>query len=117
MKLAADIVIGVVAALHLWFMVLEIFLWDTPFGRRTFAMSVEQAAATKTLAMNQGLYNGFLAAGLVWSLLLGPGAFAMKLFFLLCVFGAGIFGALTASRKIFWIQAMPAGVALILLHL
>ena len=116
MKLAADIVVGVVALLHLWFMVLEIFLWDKPFGLRAFAMSPEQAAATKTLAMNQGLYNGFLAAGLAWSLLLGPAGFAMKLFFLLCVFGAGIFGSLTASRKIFWIQAMPAGVALILLH-
>jgi putative membrane protein len=117
MKLAADVVTGLVALLHLWFMVLEIFLWDKPFGRRAFAMSVEQAAATKTLAMNQGLYNGFLAAGLAWALILGPSGFAMKLFFLLCVFGAGIFGALTASRKIFWIQAMPAGVALILLHL
>ncbi|MGE5641189.1 MAG: DUF1304 domain-containing protein [Clostridia bacterium] len=117
MKLAADIVIGIVALLHLWFMVLEMFLWDKPFGRRTFAMSVEQAAATKTLAMNQGLYNGFLAAGLAWALALGPAGYAVKAFFLLCVLVAGVFGALTASRKILWIQAMPAGVALVLLHL
>ncbi len=117
MSTAANVLTALVALLHAWFLVLEMFLWDTPYGRRTFALTEEKARATKALAMNQGLYNGFLAAGLVWSLALGPTSFAMKLFFLLCVFGAGIFGALTASRKIFWIQAMPAGVALILLHL
>src|SRR5262249_42541592 len=116
MKLAADIVIAIVALLHVWFLVLEMFLWTTPYGRKTFAMSAEQAAATRTLAMNQGLYNGFLAAGLFWGLLVGGGAgYAIKLFFLSCVFVAGVFGALTASRKILFVQALPALVALALL--
>src|SRR4051812_1964670 len=116
MRIAADVIIAIVALLHVYFMVLEMFLWDTPYGRRTFAMSAEKSAATKQLAMNQGLYNGFLAAGLAWGLALGPAGFAVKLFFLSCVFVAGVFGALTASRKILWVQAMPALIALVLLH-
>jgi putative membrane protein len=115
MKTAADVAIAVVALLHVWFLVLEMFLWDKPLGRRTFGMSAEKAAATKPLAMNQGLYNGFLAAGLVWGLLLGPAGYAIKVFFLACVVVAGVFGAITASRKILWVQALPACVALGLL--
>jgi putative membrane protein len=115
MKTAADVAIAVVALLHVWFLVLEMFLWDKPLGRRTFGMSAEKAAATKPLAMNQGLYNGFLAAGLVWGLLLGPAGYAIKVFFLACVVVAGAFGAITASRKILWVQALPACVALGLL--
>jgi putative membrane protein len=117
MKTAADILVAVVALLHVYFLVLEMFLWDKPFGRRTFGMTPEKAAATKSLAMNQGLYNGFLAAGLVWGLALGPAGFGIKVFFLACVIVAGIFGALTASRKILWVQAAPAAAALGLLLL
>lgn len=108
MRLAAEILTGLVALLHLYFLVLEMFLWDKPLGRRTFRMSPEQAAATKTLAANQGLYNGFLAAGLAWGLWLGAGGDPVKLFFLGCVAVAGAYGAATVSRRIFWIQAMPA---------
>ena len=115
MKIIADVAIGVVALLHVYFLVLEMFLWDKPFGLRTFGMTPEQAAATKSLAMNQGLYNGFLAAGLIWGLALGPAGLGLKVFFLACVIVAGIFGALTASRKILWVQAAPAAVALGLL--
>jgi putative membrane protein len=112
MQTAASIVVAIVALLHLYFLVLEMFLWDKPFGMKTFGMTPEKAAATKQLAMNQGLYNGFLAAGLVWGLALGPAGFAVTVFFLICVIVAGIFGALTASRKILWVQALPAAVAL-----
>jgi putative membrane protein len=112
---AANVVIAVVALLHAYFLVLEMFLWDKPYGRKTFGMSEEKAATTKSLAMNQGLYNGFLAAGLVWGLLLGPAGYAIKIFFLVCVIIAGVFGAITASRKILWVQAVPACVALGLL--
>jgi putative membrane protein len=117
MKTIADVAIGAVALLHVYFLVLEMFLWDKPFGLRTFGMTPEKAAASKSLAMNQGLYNGFLAAGLIWGLTLGPAGFGVKFFFLACVFIAGIFGAITASRKILWVQAIPAGVALELLLL
>lgn len=109
--LAADLAVLIVALLHLWFLVLEMFLWDKPFGRRTFRMSPENAAATKQLAMNQGLYNGFLAAGLLWGLLAGDD---VKIFFLACVIAAGVFGALTASRAILWVQALPGLLALLL---
>src|ERR1041384_4211171 len=100
MSPAANIVIAVVALLHVYFLVLEMFLWDKPFGLRTFGMTAAKAEVTKSLAMNQGLYNGFLAAGLAWGLALGPAGFAIKAFFLGCVIVAGIFGAVTASRKI-----------------
>jgi putative membrane protein len=112
--LAANIAVILVAALHVWFLVLEMFLWDKPLGLRTFRMSAEQAAATKPLAMNQGLYNGFLAAGLLWGLAAGA---HVQVFFLACVIVAGVFGALTASRKILWIQAVPALIALVLVLL
>jgi putative membrane protein len=107
----ADLAVVIVALLHLYFLVLEMFLWDKPFGRRTFGMSKEQAEITKPLAMNQGLYNGFLAAGLLWGLAAGA---PVKVFFLACVIVAGVFGALTASRKILWVQALPGAIALAL---
>src|SRR3954467_3328706 len=112
MKTAAEIVVAIVALLHVYFMVLEMFLWDTPYGRKTFAMTQEKAAATKQLAMNQGLYNGFLAAGLLWGLAAGA---PVQVFFLACVIVAGVFGALPASRKILWVQALPGAIALALL--
>jgi len=112
MQAAANVVVALVALLHLYFLVLEMFLWDKPYGMKTFGMTPERAAATKPLAMNQGLYNGFLAAGLIWGLALGAAGFAVTVFFLVCVVIAGVFGALTASRKILWIQALPAAIAL-----
>ncbi|MGB7481547.1 MAG: DUF1304 domain-containing protein [Burkholderiaceae bacterium] len=116
-ELAANFVVAVLAALHLYFLVLEMFLWDKPAGRRAFGLTPEFAAATKALAANQGLYNGFLAAGLVWGLWLGAGGFAVKLFFTGCIVVAGLFGAATASRKILFVQALPALLALSLLLL
>jgi putative membrane protein len=117
MSVAATVLIAIVALLHAYFLVLEMFLWTTPAGRRAFGLSAEFAQQSKALAANQGLYNGFLAAGLVWGLLLGNGGFEVKIFFLACVLVAGIFGGFTVSRKILWIQALPALIALVLLHL
>ena len=118
MSIAANIVIAVIALLHLWFLILEMFLWTKPAGRRAFGITAEFAEQSKALAANQGLYNGFLAAGLVWGLCLSGGAgFHVKLFFLTCVLIAGIFGGLTVGRKILWIQALPALIALVLIHL
>ena len=114
MKTAADIAVALVALLHVWFLVLEIFLWDKPRGLRTFGLTPEFAAASKSLAANQGLYNGFLAAGLAWGLALGAAGDSIKVFFLACVIVAGVFGAITASRKILWVQAFPGAVALAL---
>ncbi|HSN01104.1 MAG TPA: DUF1304 domain-containing protein [Rudaea sp.] len=116
MHLAADFVVAFVALLHAWFLVLEMFLWTKPLGRRVFQLTPEFAAASKKLAMNQGLYNGFLVAGLVWGL--ASGDFHVKIFFLACVFVAGVFGAWSlGNRKVFFVQAFPALMALILLHL
>src|SRR5262245_46201316 len=112
MTLAANILVGLVALLHLYFLVLEMFLWDKPKGMKTFGLTPEKAAITKSLAMNQGLYNGFLAAGLAWGLC--ANAFDFKVFFLVCVIAAGVFGAVTASKKILWVQAVPGLVALAL---
>lgn len=109
MPIAADIVIALIALLHLYFLVLEMFLWDKPAGRRAFGLSPEFAAQSRVLAANQGLYNGFLAAGLLWGLYLGGAGLGVKLFFLGCVLLAGLFGGLTASRKILWIQAAQVG--------
>jgi putative membrane protein len=116
MRLLADVLIAAVALLHLYFLVLEMFLWTSPLGRRTFGLTAEFAAQTQVLAANQGLYNGFLAAGLAWGLSLGQDGFAVKLFFLSCVIVAGVFGAATANRKILWVQAVPGLVALALLY-
>ncbi|SFS07470.1 putative membrane protein [Dyella sp. OK004] len=117
MSTIASLVIALVALLHLWFLVLEMFLWDKPAGRRAFGTTAEFAAQSKVLAANQGLYNGFLAAGLIWGLWLGDSGMPVKYFFLICVLIAGIYGGLTASRKILWIQALPAALGLVLLWL
>ncbi|MDH3636807.1 MAG: DUF1304 domain-containing protein [Gammaproteobacteria bacterium] len=113
----ADTVVALVAISHLGFLVLEMFLWEKPVGLRVFRQSAERAAITRILAANQGLYNGFLAAGLLWGLIPGAEGSSIKIFFLACVIVAGIFGAATVSRRIFWIQAAPAalGLALVLL--
>jgi len=115
MTTAANIVIAVIAVLHLGFLVLEMFLWNHPVGRKTFGMTKEVSESSATLAANQGLYNGFLAAGLIWGLI--SGQFSVKVFFLSCILIAGIFGGLTAKRSILYIQALPALLGLILLYL
>ena len=117
MTTVANIAIALVALLHAYFLVLEMFLWDKPRGLRTFGITPEFAAASKSLAANQGLYNGFLAAGLVWGLILGAAGNPVKIFFLACVIIAGVFGACTASRKILWVQALPGAIALALVLL
>jgi len=108
MKLAGEIAAALVAGLHAYFMVLEMFLWNRPFGRRTFGLTPEFAAASKSLAANQGLYNGFLAAGIAWGLWLGAAGRGVTLFFLACVVVAGVFGALSVSRKILLCRRFPA---------
>ena len=115
----ANVMVALVAALHGYFLVLEMFLWTKPLGLKTFRNSPEKAAGSAVLAANQGLYNGFLAAGLIWGLAQAVPAFAfqIKIFFLLCVIVAGIYGAITVSRRILLVQAMPAAIALILLSL
>ncbi|WP_326543572.1 DUF1304 domain-containing protein [Pseudorhodoferax sp.] len=115
MALAASIVVALVALIHVYILVLEMFLWTTPKGRKAFGLTPEFAEQTRTLAANQGLYNGFLAAGLFWGLWLGPQGQGVKVFFLLCVLVAGLYGAATASRKILFIQALPAALGLLLL--
>ena len=115
----ANLVVALVAALHVYFLILEMFLWTKPLGLKTFRNSLEKATDSAVLAANQGLYNGFLAAGLVWGLFQStPGfAFQIKMFFLLCVIVAGVYGAVTVSRRILWVQAAPAALALFLLWL
>ena len=117
MHLLADIAVFTVGVLHLLFLVLEMVLWDTPAGRRILGLKPEFAARTRTLAANQGLYNGFLAAGLFWSLVTDLTAWQLQVFFLACVIIAGVFGGITASRTIFWFQALPGMIALILVFL
>lgn len=115
MNIIAIVLIALVALLHVYIMVLEMFLWTGPRGQKAFGLTPEFAQATKSLAANQGLYNGFLAAGLFWSVLHPSPEFAWQiaLFFLTCVAVAGIFGAATASRKILFIQTLPAVVAML----
>ena len=114
MPLASQLLTALVALLHLYFLVLEMFLWATPFGRKTFGRSIEEQNATRVLAANQGLYNGFLAAGLAWSLFASDAmASSLRLFFLGCVVVAGVYGAATASRKILFVQALPGATALL----
>jgi putative membrane protein len=115
----ANILVALVAALHVYFLILEMFLWTKPLGLKTFHQSLEKATDSAVLAANQGLYNGFLAAGLVWGLLQGVAGFAfqIKIFFLICVIVAGVYGAVTVSRRILFVQALPAAIALILLGL
>ena len=114
MSLLADLAVASVALLHLLFLVLEMFLWKRPLGLKIFGLSREKAEETAALAANQGLYNGFLAAGLVWGLVRGAAGSDVKVFFLACVVVAGVFGAATAKRSILWVQALPAAVALAL---
>jgi putative membrane protein len=119
MNAIANTLVGLVAVEHLWFLVLEMFLWTKPLGLRTFRQSEEKARSSAALAANQGLYNGFLAAGLVWGLVAAPREFAVsiKVFFLTCVVIAGVFGARTVSPRILFVQAVPAAVALLLVVL
>ncbi|MEP7140616.1 MAG: DUF1304 domain-containing protein [Caldimonas sp.] len=114
MKLVADLLVALVALLHVYFLVLEMFLWEKPLGLKTFRHTAAEAAASKVLAANQGLYNGFLAAGLAWGLSLGAAGTAVKLFFLGCVIVAGLYGAATVGRKILFVQALPAALAMAL---
>jgi putative membrane protein len=114
MGTVSAVLVGLVAFLHVYFLVLEMFLWATPYGAKTFKRPLAEMVAMKSLAANQGLYNGFLAAGLVWSLVAGePFATSLKLFFLGCVIVAGLFGAATASRTILFVQAIPGVAALV----
>jgi putative membrane protein len=119
MIVIADILVALVAALHVYFLALEMFFWTRPLGLKTFRNTPEKAADSAVLAANQGLYNGFLAAGLIWGLLQTVPAFALqiKIFFLLCVVVAGVYGAATVSRRILMVQAAPAAIALVLLLL
>ena len=117
MDIAASVAVVLVAVLHVYFLVLEMFFWTKPLGRKTFRLTPEFAAASASLAANQGLYNGFLAAGLLWGLSLGnvgDQGFAVRVFFLVCVIVAGVFGAATVGRKILFVQAIPAAIALAL---
>jgi putative membrane protein len=118
-RVAATVVIALVAGLHIYFLVLEMFLWRTPFGRRTFRTSAEAAESSAVLAANQGLYNGFLAAGLLWALVQYGvvGGRPILTFFLACIVVAGVYGAATVSRRIFFVQALPAVIAAALLWL
>lgn len=115
----ANLLVALVAVLHVYFLVLEMFLWTKPLGLKTFRNTPEKANDSAVLAANQGLYNGFLAAGLVWGLIQSTPAFAfqIKAFFLLCVIVAGVYGAATVSRRILYVQAAPAAIALTLLWL
>jgi putative membrane protein len=119
MNWIANVLVALVAVLHVYFLILEMFLWTKPLGLKTFRNSPEKAQESAVLAANQGLYNGFLAAGLIWGLVQAvPGfAFQIKVFFLLCVIVAGVYGAATVSRRILVVQAAPAALALVLLWL
>ena len=112
MSTIANIIVGIIALIHVYILVLEMFLWDKPAGLRAFGQTQQAATASKVLAANQGLYNGFLAAGLLWGLSLGANGTSVKVFFLACVLIAGVYGALTASRKILFVQAVPAAIGL-----
>lgn len=116
MSILTTAAISIVIVLHILFLVLEMFLWNTPLGRKTFGLKEDYARQSATLAANQGLYNGFLAAGLLWGLVSTGGTDAM-IFFLSCIIIAGIYGAATANRMILFLQALPAAVAMALLIL
>lgn len=116
MSSLTTVAISIVILLHGLFLILEMFLWNTPFGRKTFGLKEEYARQSAALAANQGLYNGFLAAGLLWGLA-GSGGFDALIFFLSCIIIAGIYGALTAKRSILFLQALPAAIAMALLIL
>jgi putative membrane protein len=111
--MVGSLLTGVVALIHVYIVILEMALWDKPQGRKAFGMTEDFARQTKVMAANQGLYNGFLAAGLIWGIWLGESGDPIKVFFLACVAIAGVFGALTASRKILFVQTVPAIAALL----
>jgi putative membrane protein len=114
MATASQILTVLVALLHVYFLVLEMFLWTTPYGQKTFGRSAAEQEASKVLAANQGLYNGFLAAGLAWSMFAESNLqYALRLFFLGCVVVAGVYGGATASRRIVFVQALPAAVGIV----
>jgi len=115
MNLIANILVVLVAVLHIGFLALEMFFWDHPFGRKRFRMTPEYSKASASLAANQGLYNGFLAAGLIWGLVTANTP--VQIFFLICVLVAGIYGGLTTRRTILYIQALPGLLALIAVYL
>ncbi len=115
MLLVANILVLIVALLHIGFLTLEMFFWNHPIGRKQFGLTPEFAKESATLAANQGLYNGFLAAGLFWGLVIN--SLPVKIFFLVCILIAGIFGGFTARRTILYIQALPALLALIAVFL
>lgn len=117
MIIITNVVISLIALLHVYILILEMFLWEKPAGLRAFRNTPEKAAMTKVLAANQGLYNGFLAAGLFWGLWLGDAGYGIKVFFLVCIAIAGIYGAATAARKILYIQTIPALIGLGLIAL
>jgi putative membrane protein len=119
MAVVANVLVALVALLHVYFLVLEMFLWTKPLGLRTFSQSLEKAQASAVLAANQGLYNGFLAAGQIWGLI-HPNAAAglqIKFYILACVVIAGLYGAWSVSRRILFVQAVPAALAIVLLLL
>jgi putative membrane protein len=107
----ANVLVGLVVLIHLYIVVLEMFLWDKPFGRKVFGSTPEFATASKVLAANQGLYNGFLAAGLIWGMSMGAAGQPVQLFFLGCVIVAGLYGAMSVGIKILFVQAVPAALA------
>lgn len=119
MAMIANVLVALVALLHVYFLILEMFLWTKPTGLKTFGNSLEKARGSAVLAANQGLYNGFLAIGLLWGLIhpVSGFGFQIKVFFLLCVIAAGVYGAISVSRRILFVQAAPAALALILLYL
>jgi putative membrane protein len=119
MKSSVNVLVALVALLHVYFLILEMFLWTKPKGLRIFRQSLEQAKSSAVLAANQGLYNGFLAAGLIWSLVHPTNEFAgqLKVFFLACVIVAGLYGGYSVGKKIFFVQALPATLALALVCL
>jgi len=112
MKTTFDIATFLIGLLQSWILILEMFFWTRPLGKKTFRLSDEFATASRTLAANQGLYNGFLAAGLFWGLCLGPEGFAIRMFFLGCVLIAGVYGAITVGKKVLFVQAIPAALAM-----
>jgi len=114
MRVVAEVLVGLVALLHIYILVIEMFLWTTPRVRASFGSTAEFAEQTKVLAANQGLYNGFLAAGLIWGIIASdPVGFAAMIFFTACVVVAGIYGAATANRRILFVQALPGAIALV----
>ncbi|HJP79058.1 MAG TPA: DUF1304 domain-containing protein [Pseudonocardiaceae bacterium] len=118
MQVVAEVLVGVVAAIHIYIVILEMFLWTKPRGQKAFGLTAEFAEQTAALAANQGLYNGFLAAGLIWGLIAtDPVGYAARVFFLICVIVAGVYGTLTANKRILFIQALPAAIALVLVIL